>query len=463
LRVLTASFSLVIAPVGFGIASAQPAGQSTDSLQALLLRTEQRKHWEGRMGGMWCHRVLGLILAVMLVVMLAAVGGLPRTYAQSKTLTIGITLPLTGADAEGAALIEDGALLAIDQANAKGGVAGYKIDTMVLDTGTATAGQYDQAQAATRKLVANMGVVANIGPQTSGEGKAMSAILSEADLATITPSSTNPDITDPKFASQYRPKGKAVYFRTVTTDAFQGPNMANFYAETLHVKTVYVLDDSGAYGVGIADSFQRRAEEKGIKILGRDQLNPTEADYTTILTKIKGMNPDAIYYGGQPRAGVKLAKQTYDVMPQMIKGGGDGMYGGTVLTGAGFPAVDGWYETIAGAHLLVNPEVQPFVQAFEKRYGKTPHDYSITAYDAAQVILDAVRRVATSGKPVNRDTVRDAIQTTNLNTLQGRIQFDENGDIKSRVVSVFQTVHDPKYKDDDIIHQYTYVGVAPQQ
>jgi branched-chain amino acid transport system substrate-binding protein len=408
--------------------------------------------------------VLGLVIATTVIVALVAFGGLPRTHAQSKTIIIGITLPLTGADAEDALLIEDGALLAIDQANAKGGVAGYKIETMVLDSGTATAGQYDPAQAATntRKLVANMGVVANVGPQMSGEGKAMSAILSQADLATITPSSTNPDITDPKFASQYRPNGKAVYFRTVTTDAFQGPNMANYYAETLHVKTVYVLDDSGAYGVGIADSFQKRAGEKGIKIVGRDQLNPKEADYTTILTKIKGLNPDAIYFGGVDQAGAKLAKQAYDVMPKMLKGGGDGMYSGALLKGAGFPAVEGWYATIAGPHLLANPEVQPFVKAFSTKYGKQPGDYSITAYDAALVILDAIKRVAATGKPITRSAVRDAIQATNLNTLQGRIQFDDNGDIKTRVVSVFQIVHDPKSPDDDILHQFKYIGVAPQ-
>jgi len=418
------------------------------------------------MTGNWRHRVLGLVIAAMLVVTMVALGGLPRTHAaMSKTLYVGITLPLTGADAEDAELIKDGAMLAVDQANAKGGVAGYKIEAIVLDSGTATAGQYDPAQAATntRKLVANMGVVANIGPQMSGEGKAMSAILSEADMATITPSSTNPDITNPQFASQYRPKGKAVYFRTVTTDAFQGPNMANYYAEVLHVKTVYVLDDSGAYGVGIADSFSKRAAEKGIKILGRDQLNPKEADYTTILTKIKGLNPDALYYGGVGQAGVKLTKQAYDVIPKMPKGGGDGMYGGTILTGGGFPSVDGWYATIAGPHLLDNPEVQQWVKAFQAKYNKVPQDYSITAYDAALVILDAIKRVAATGKTPDRHNVRDAIQASRLKTMQGTISFDKNGDINSRVVSVFKIVHDMKYKDDDIIHQYKYVGVAPQQ
>src|SRR6516162_9515154 len=141
--------------------------------------------------------------------------------------------------------VKVGALLAIDEANAQGGVAGYKIEVLLLDDGTATAGQYDPAQAATnaRKMVADKEVVAAIGPQMSGSGKAMSPILSQGDLATITPSSTNPDITDPKFAGQYRPKGKPIYFRTVTTDAFQGPNMANYYADVLKVKSVYVLDD----------------------------------------------------------------------------------------------------------------------------------------------------------------------------------------------------------------------------
>jgi branched-chain amino acid transport system substrate-binding protein len=423
------------------------------------------KHTKGRKGyGSALGRGLGLALSLCLVATLVTIGAVPRGQAQQKTVYVGITLPLTGADAEDANLILDGALLAIEQQNAKGGVAGYQIKTIVLDNGTATAGQYDPAQAATniRKLVANMGVVANIGPQMSGSGKAMSPILSEADLATITPSSTNPDITDPKFASQFRPNGKAVYFRTVTTDAYQGPNMANYYAEVLHVKSVYVLDDSGAYGVGMANAFEQRAKQKGMNVLGHDQLNPKEADYTTILTKIKGLNPDAIYYGGVAQAGVTLTKQSYDVIPKVIKGGGDGMYGASVLKGAGFPAVQGWYATIAAPHLLANPKAQSIVAAFHKRWGKNPDDYSLTAYDAALVIMDAIKRVAESGKAMNRDNVRDAIQATHLMTIQGMISFDQNGDIENRTVSVFQIQKNPEYPLDDPLHQYKYIGVAPQ-
>ena len=395
---------------------------------------------------------------------LAGVAGLASTKAADKVVKLGITLPLTGADAEDALLIKNGAMMAIEEANGAGGVAGYKIEVVVYDSGTATAGQYDPAQAATntKKLVSDPMVVANIGPEMSGEGKAMTPILSEANLATITPSSTNPDITDPKFAAQFKPKGKAIYFRTVTTDAFQGPFMANFFAQKLHVKSIYVLDDSGAYGVGIADSFQKQAEKNGIKVLGRDQLNPKEADYTTILTKIKSLNPDALYYGGVAQAGVKVAKQAYDVIPKMIKGGGDGMQGGAVLTGGGFPAIEGWYVTNASPHTTTDPGAAEFVKKYQAKYNKVPDDYSITAYDGTLVILDAIKRVAASGKEVNRDNVRDAMQTTNLKTLQGTVSFDENGDIKDRTVSVFQYKHDTKFKDDDLEHQQTYIGVAPQ-
>jgi branched-chain amino acid transport system substrate-binding protein len=405
-----------------------------------------------------------LLISVSTTAVAGVLCGLDRAQAADKTVTVGINLPFTGADAHDAELIKDGALLAIDEANAQGGVAGYKIEVLLLDDGTATAGQYDPAQAATnaRKMVSDKQVVAAIGPQMSGSGKAMSPILSQGDLATITPSSTNPDITDPKFAGQYRPKGKAIYFRTVTTDAFQGPNMANYYADVLKVKSVYVLDDSGAYGVGIADTFQAQAEKRGIKVLGRDQLNPREADYATTLTKIKSLNPDALYYGGVAQAGVKIVKQSFDILPNIIKGGGDGMYGAEILRGAGFPAAEGWYATIAAPDILENPDAAPVIERFAKKYGQQPENYSITAYDAALIILDAVKRVAASGKEVTRDAVREAIQTSHVKTLQGEITFDENGDLRNREISVFRIVKNDKYPLDDVLHQYKYLGVAPQ-
>jgi branched-chain amino acid transport system substrate-binding protein len=409
---------------------------------------------------MMTRRMAGLACIAVVAAMTA---GRPA-LAADQVVKIGINLSLTGADAEGATRIRNGIMMAIDGSNEANGIPGYRLEPLVLDDGTATAGQYDPAQAATnaRKMVSDKDVVGALGPEMSGAGKAMAPILSMGGLATITPTSTNPDISDPKFAQQFRPAGKPIYFRTVTTDAYQGPNMANFYVDVLKVKSVFVLDDSGAYGVGMADAFEKQAGAKGIKVLGRDRLDPKAADYSAILTKIKSLNPDALYYGGVGQAGVKLAKQAYDIVPKIIKGGGDGVVGPVMLTAVGYPANEGWYGTIASPHVVGDQKAQQFVDAYFRKYNRAADDYTITAYDAALVMIDSIKRVVASGKPVTREAVRDALQTAKVPTIQGVVSFDENGDLKDRTVSVFQIQQDKNARPDDVSRQYHYIGVAPQ-
>jgi branched-chain amino acid transport system substrate-binding protein len=392
----------------------------------------------------------------------ASLAGAARASAAGNALTIGIDLTLTGADPETAIQSRGAVLMALDDCNANGGPGGYHLNALILDDGTATAGQYDPAQAAinARKFVADRSVIACVGPQSSAPAKAMAAIFSAANLATLTPSATNPDLTDPAFAKLYRPNGPPIFFRLVTTDAWQGPNMANFLAGTLHVKRVFVLDDSGAYGIGLADAFERQAQKRGMDVLGRDRLDPKAADYAAILTKIKSLAPDALYFGGDTEAGVKLAKQGHEIIPHIIKASGDGLVDTTMLTGAGFPAAEGWYCTLASPHVVEDPSARQWVQRFVARTRVQPSDYSITTYDCVWVIADAIRRVAAASKPVNRATVRDAIAAAKLTTLQGEVSFDENGDLNQRAVSVFQIRHDPNHPPDDMLHQYKYVGEA---
>jgi branched-chain amino acid transport system substrate-binding protein len=396
------------------------------------------------------------VSSLLLPLAVGLVLGLPGGgVAQPKVLKIGLSLPVTGADADGADAIRKGAELAIQEINAKGGAAGHKLEAVLYDSATPAAGQYDPAQAATnyKKFIGDSLVLAAVGPVMSGEGKAISPIISEADMATISPSSTNPDITDPKFKSQYRPKGKAVFFRNVTTDAYQGPNMANYLFHQVKVKSVYVLDDGGAFGVGIADSFERRAKELGMKVLGRDRLDPKEADYKTILTKIKGLNPDGLYYGGVMQAAAKLAPQAYEIMPKVVKAGSDGIYDLSWPKQSGKEAVEGWYCTQASPELVTDPKVEAWVTKFKQTMKREPTNYSITGYTAVYVIADAAERTAKAKKPLNRSNLRDAIQATKLSTIQGPIAYDENGDITNRTVSIYQWT-DGKIK---------YVGVAPQK
>jgi branched-chain amino acid transport system substrate-binding protein len=393
-----------------------------------------------------------------------ALGFSSMAQAADKTIVIGINLPITGSDAAGAKRMLNGALLGISQANDANELPGYTLKPLILNDATATAGQYDPAQAATnaRKFVSTPNVLAAIGPEMSGSAKAMTPILSEGNVSIITPSATNPDLTNPQFAAQYMPAGKPVFFRTVTTDAFQGPNMANFYAETLKVKSVYILDDSGAYGVGLADAFQKQAVAKGIKVLGRDRLDPTASDYTAVLTKVKSLSAESLYYGGVAGAGVKVVKEAYGIIPGIPKGAGDGMYSPDVTTGAGFPAAEGWYVTNASPHVTDDPKVTNWVAAYTSKFNDSPDDYAITSYDGVLVILAALKKVTAAGETPTRENVRAAIAGSTVPTLQGPVSFDKYGDITQRVVSVFKITHDPKFPIDDANHQFAYIGVAPQ-
>ncbi|HET6238228.1 MAG TPA: branched-chain amino acid ABC transporter substrate-binding protein [Acetobacteraceae bacterium] len=398
------------------------------------------------------------------VAALATGAGRVPAQAEDKIVTIGMSFPLTGSLALQAGIARDAAVFAIDEVSAKGGLGGYKLRTLILDDASTTTGQYDPALAATnaRKMLGDPTVVAAVGPLNSGSAKAVTPVLSQGGMATISGSATNPDLTNPKFASLYRPGGKPVFFRTVTTDAYQGPNLANYFAETLKVKKIFVLDDGGAYGVGMADAFAAQAAKKGMEVVIRDRLDPLNADYNAIVTKAKSLGVQGLYYGGDPAAGSKLAKQSYDILPAIPKGGGDGVHTPDMLTGTGMPAIQGWYATSAAAHVLEEPSVQAWAKRYKAKMNQEPADYTVTYYDAAQVIIDAIGRVAKGGKPMTRDNVRDAIQATNLKTLQGDISFDENGDTTSKVVSIYQVKFDDKFPLGDVVHQFEYVGVAPQ-
>jgi branched-chain amino acid transport system substrate-binding protein len=136
--------------------------------------------------------------------------------------------------------------------------------------------------------------------------------------------------------------------------------------------------------------------------------------------------------------------------------------GPEVLTAVGFPAADGWYFTNASPHAMADTKAADFIKAYTAKFGVQPDDYAITAYVGAQVILAAIKKVADTGKPVTRSAVRDAIQATKMDSLIGPISFDANGDLLTKVVSIFQVKKDPSKPLDDMTAQFAYIGVAPQ-
>ena len=193
-----------------------------------------------------------------------------------------------------------------------------------------------------------------------------------------------------------------------------------------------------------------------MKVLGRDRLDPKEADYKTILTKIKGLNPDGLYYGGVQQAAVKLARQPTRIMPKVHKLGSDGVYDLAFPEQSSKEAAEGWWASNASPDVLSDKKATEWINAYKSKLqagaARTTRSPRTTA---CKVIADAVERTVKANKPVNRSNVRDAIQSASLKgTLQGNIEFDENGDIKSKVVSLYQVDKDGKF---------VYKGVAPEK
>ena len=118
------------------------------------------------------------------------------------------------------------------------------------------------------------------------------------------------------------------------------------------------------------------------------------------------------------------------------------------------------YPFLYGLVLSFTPKQGGWLANYQKRWNAPPADYSITAYDAALVVLAAIETVAMSGAPVTRAAVRDAIQAGKVDTLQGSVAFDANGDLNARVVSVFQVQQDTAHPVNDVVHQFKYIGVA---
>lgn len=373
-------------------------------------------------------------------------------------IKIGIHAFLSGPDSVGSLTIFNGAVLAIEQANEQNLLPGYTIEYQMLDDTTPTTGQADPAQAATNALtfITDPAFLFAIGPQFSGLNKATAPLYSEAGMVNISPSATNPDLTDPKFAADYRPSGKPGFLRVCSTDALQAPGIANYAYATLNVRKVYIVDDGGAFGVGTADAFEARAKEKGTEVLGRDQVDPNAADYTTILTKIADLQPDAIFYGGHTQAGAKLAVQMASVMPDVIGLSTDGIAGADFVQAAG-AAAEGWYVTQAAPNLEAIPAAAQFVTDFTARFGTPPVAYSGLAFDAVNVGLNAIKGLIEAGKPLTRENVRDALlATTDFPGVTGPITFDENGDRVQKAITIWNTT---AAKPEGI----KYVADAPQK
>jgi len=363
-------------------------------------------------------------LVVALLTALAGGCGKPAT----PVVKIGFVAPLTGDQAPHGQDMLNGAKLAVEAAAAQGEVLpGHRLELVALDDQR----NPTQAVAAAKKLVADRDVVAVVGHLNSSCTMPASAIYYQARLLQITPVSSNPKISR---------QGFDTFYRTCATDDLQGPAAARYVVQELGARRIFIIDDMTTYGRGLANEFKRTLNELGAEALGHEGITQGDKDFAPLLTKIKAMAPDLVYFAGMFPEGALLIKQRFDVGLGGQFMGGDGLFDPVLIELATAQAAEGIWLTTIGSDVRQMPTAQHFVREYESRFGQVGA-YSAYAYEATSIVMWAIKQAARK----DRQAVLAAMKTLNdYPGLFGLQNFDEKGDSRIRDIGLF-TVKDGRF------------------
>ena len=343
---------------------------------------------------------------------------------ETNIVKIGAAGPLTGDAAMFGVDLMNGVKLAVEEWNAKGGVLGKKVVIVEGDD------QRDpkQAVSAANKLV-NDGVVAVVGHFNSNCSIPASEVYRKANIPQISHGSTNPKLTEQGFDNVFRICGR---------DDQQGKVSADFAVNVLKAKRVVVIHDKTTYGQGLADEFRKALGDKA-QVLLYEGIGIGEKDYSPVVTKVKALNPELVFFGGLFVEGGLLIKQFKAVGGTAPFIGGDGIMAEDLVK-IGGPATEGTYATF-GPDTREFPTAKGFNESYRKKYGGEPGVYAIYAYDAANIVLQSIQK---TGKTDSKELI-PAIRAIDYNGALGHIQFDAKGDVKESPYVVWK-VEGGKFK-----------------
>jgi len=380
---------------------------------------------------------LGPLRATAMVLLFAALTGCAGSAAPPG-FTLGLDLPLSGIDGATGIPTRDAVILAVEQANAAGFPGGLRASLEDLDD--TVQGKHDPAQGAQnlKTLAADDSVLAVVGPLNSNVAAAEIPVAAAADLALLTMGASAVGLTHPAHGAA--PSGPTTFFRLCASDDRQGAGIANF-ARSDGRRRAFVIDDNESYGRGLADVFVASFTSAGGTVIGREHLTPFALDYKPLLTKVRALDPDMVFFGGiVSTGGAVLRRQMRDVgLAGVPYYGGDGIANPEYVPLAG-AAADGTAFTLGAPTTTFSPAARAFSAAYSKRFGSSPGNYGPAAYAAAQVALEAIREElkADGGKLPTRAEVRARIAQTELVTPIGPVAFDKAGDLRHPTISLYR-------------------------
>lgn len=357
------------------------------------------------------------VLAVS-ILSLALIGCPPKsesaggaTAQSGGEILVGEFGSLTGAEATFGQSTHNGIMLAIDEINAAGGIDGRKVRVQTEDDQS----KAEEAANAVTKLISQNNVVAVLGEVASSNSLAAAPICQSNKVPMITPSSTNPRVTQ---VGDY-------IFRMCFIDPYQGEAMANYLTKDLRLERAAVLIDvKSDYSTGLAEFFERTFTANGGRVVGKQSYSKGDSDFRSQLTAIKASNPEVIFVPGYYNDIGQIAIQARDLGMMQPLAGGDGWESPKLIEIGGKALEGSFYSN----HYHVDdpsPSVREFVQKYQERFGAKPDSLAALGYDTARVLADAIKRAGTTDGPKLRDAIS---QTKDFDGVTGKITLGPDRD-----------------------------------
>jgi branched-chain amino acid transport system substrate-binding protein len=339
-----------------------------------------------------------------------------------ETYKIAFQGPLSGDNAQLGINEVNGVQLAIDEAN-KSGDLDFKLDLVKADD----QGSPEQAPTAAAQVLQDDAVLGVVGPSFSGATKAIGATYGDAGLSFISPSATNPTLSE---------QGFKTFHRIVPSDNVEGSQAADLFIAKGYKKVV-VIDDLSDYGKGVADELESGLKAGGVNVQ-RIGVDAKTTDYGSTATQVASSGAQAVFYGGYDAQAGLVAQALAAANFAGDKYTGNGGKSSVFTDGAG-AAGDGWYFTCGCSDATVAPEAKDFTAAYKKEFNTDPSTYSPEAFDAANAMIDAIKTAAKDGTPT-RESVEKAVDALDYKGITTEVKFDDNGEVdaSAQTVNLFQ-------------------------
>lgn len=361
-----------------------------------------------------------ILLSLLIIVsLLTAFACQPGGTGGGDKVRIGVFMSLTGSTANFGISSVNGIKMAADEINTAGGINGKQVELLVQDD------RSDASEAATivTKFVTQDQVHAILGEVASSRSIAAAPIAQNAKIPMLTPSSTNPEVTM---------KGDFI-FRSCFIDPVQGAAIAQFAARTLGAKRAAIMvDRKNDYSTGLEKVINEVFTRMGGQVVATQSYQEGDQDFNAQLTSLKGSNPEVIFVPGYYNDVGLVAKQARDKGITVPLVGGDG-WDSAQLYAIGGSALNGSYFTNHYSPYDTDPKVQKFVNDYKARYNTVPDALAATAYDAAHIMFDAIKRA----NSLDGTAIRNALAATKgFPGVTGDVTFNENRDAVKPIVMI---------------------------